>query len=179
MKEVTLHGVFMSILEAGVLLTGPSGIGKSELALGLIKSGYRLIADDTVIFQRDEQQRLIGSCPELLQDFLEVRGLGILNIRAMYGDNAIAHNMPLDIIIDLARFSRKKLQDIDRIHGLYQQRHILGIAVATVTIPLILGRNLAVLVESAVRNFMLKRTGYDASKEFSQRQLHYLTKSSS
>lgn len=169
MTSTTLHGVFMSILDLGVLLMGPSGIGKSELALGLITRGHHLIADDCTKFTR-AQQKIIGCCPEVLQDFLEVRGLGILNIRTLFGDHAILPNKHLALIIHISHFTRPQLQRIDRLMGLHQIQDILGISVPKVTIPVTPGRNLAILIECAVRNHLLKQSGYDAGKEFIKRQ---------
>ncbi len=166
----TLHGVFLDVLGLGVLLTGASGIGKSELALGLINRGHRLIADDAVTFKQIDKETLIGSCPPLLQDFLEVRGLGILNIRVMYGDNAIKQEKRLQLIVHVALFSTEELAQMDRLQGMYRQQSILDVEVPEVTIPLAPGRNIAVLIETAVRNQVLKQHGYLATDEFIARQ---------
>lgn len=171
-KTCTRHGVFMDVLGVGVLLTGKSGVGKSELALGLINCGHRLVADDAVIFSKLSQETLIGSCPRVLQDFLEVRGLGIINIRAMFGDNAIKESKRLQLIVKVVAMEHEELQNVDRLEGIHDFKTILDIRIPEVTIPVAPGRNLAVLVEGAVRNQILKLTGYEASKEFIQRQLH-------
>lgn len=173
------HGVFLDVLGLGVLLTGESGIGKSELALGLINRGHRLVADDAVQLKRVGEDTIMGSCPELLQDFLEVRGLGILNIRVMFGDTAIKENKRLQLIVNVVEFNSQDLQNIDRLHGLYAQHNILGIDIPEVTIPVALGRNLAVLVESAVRNQVLRHTGYDACLEFASRQKQIMDRETS
>lgn len=170
LEGICKHGVFLDVLGLGVLLTGESGIGKSELALGLINRGHRLIADDAVQFKKTTEDTLMGSCPELLQDFLEVRGLGILNIRVMFGDTAIKENKRLQLIINVVEFNSQELQNIDRLHGLYRTIQLIDVPVPEVTIPVAPGRNLAVLVESAVRNQVLRHTGYEASLEFSSRQ---------
>jgi HPr kinase/phosphorylase len=169
-KIITKHGVFLDVLGAGVLLTGASGIGKSELALGLVNRGHRLIADDAVELHRTSGHSLMGTCPELLQDFLEVRGLGILNIRVMFGDTAIKTSKKLQLIIHIVAFDHEELKNMDRLHGMYRQRSILNVNVPEVTIPVAPGRNLSVLVESAVRNQVLMNTGYHASQEFIKRQ---------
>lgn len=168
--SITRHGVFLDVLGLGVLLTGASGIGKSELALGLINRGHRLIADDAVEFKRLDNETLMGSCPPLLQDFLEVRGLGIINIRVMYGDNAIKQHKRLQLIVHVALFSTDELAQMDRLQGMYRQQTILGVSVPEVTIPLAPGRNIAVLIETAVRNQVLKQHGYQATEEFIARQ---------
>ncbi|MCW5589171.1 MAG: hypothetical protein KIT27_05855 [Legionellales bacterium] len=169
-RQLTLHGVFMDVLGLGILLTGESGIGKSELALGLLNRGHRMIADDAVIFTQQPTLELVGTCPPLLQDFLEVRGLGILNIRVMFGDTAIKDKKQLQLIIKIARFAQEQLHNIDRLYGIYCQQPLLDTVIPEITLPVAPGRNLAVLVECAVRNEVLKMTGYDAAEEFIQRQ---------
>lgn len=172
--SVTLHGVFMDVSGFGVLLRGNSAIGKSEMALGLINRGHRLIADDAVDFKRVGSETLIGSCPPLLQDFLEVRGLGILNIRVMFGDTAIKDSKRLQLIVHMATFDQEELKLIDRLHGMYRTETILDVAIPEVTIPVAPGRNLAVLIETAVRNQVLKHNGYNASHEFIARQQQFM-----
>lgn len=164
------HGVFLDVLGIGVLLTGASGIGKSEIALGLVNRGHRLIADDAVHLLFAGNDTLLGKCPPLLQDYLEVRGLGILNIRVMFGDTAIREQKRLQLIVNLMSFTDDELRNIDRLHGMYRNCSLLGVDIPEVTIPVGPGRNLAVLVEGAVRNQVLKNTGYYASEEFISRQ---------
>ena len=152
----------------GVLITGDSSIGKSELALELLTRGHRLIADDATEFSRIAPDTLNGTCPEMLRDFLEVRGLGILNVRAMFGDSAIKQSRNLRLIIVL-----QDLEDavkIDRLHGSRQIRVIQDVEIPEVTLPVGPGRNLAVLLEAAVRNHILISKGYDASEAFIERQ---------
>lgn len=168
--SITRHGVFLDVLGIGVLLTGESGIGKSEIALGLINRGHRLIADDAVNFFYVGNHTILGKCPPLLQDYLEVRGLGILNVRVMFGDTAIKERKRLQLIVNLKTFTDEGLKTIDRLHGMYRNCAILGVDIPEVTIPITSGRNLAVLVEVAVRNQVLKHTGYFASEEFITRQ---------
>ncbi len=167
--ELTKHGVFMDVLGIGVLLTGNSGIGKSELALGLINRGHRLVADDAVTITKQEDNTLFGTCPELLQDFLEVRGLGVLNIRVMFGDTAIKDRKRLQLIIHIVTLDDERLRNLDRLHGVHTIQTIFDIDIPEVTIPVAPGRNLSVLVECAVRNQVLKMTGYSASEEFINR----------
>ncbi len=169
-ERVILHGVFMDVLGTGVLLMGDPAVGKSELALELIHRGHRLIADDAPEFAHIAPETLEGSCPHLLQDFLEVRGLGILNIRAMFGESAIEQQKPLDLIINLRTLAESELAQIDRFKGSLSNRSVLGVAVPEILMPVAPGRNLAVLVEAAVRHQILRTRGYDAGKDFSDRQ---------
>jgi len=169
-EKVVVHGVLLEVHSMGVLLTGESGVGKSELALELITRNHRLIADDVPEFSRVGPDTLRGRSPEILRDFLEVRGLGILNIRAMYGDSAVKLSKDLSLIIHLQRLTAEDLQQVDRIQRSCRQRRILGIEIPEVTLPLALGRNLAVLVEAAVRDHILLRKGYNAGEAFSERQ---------
>jgi HPr kinase/phosphorylase len=167
-RRITLHGVFMEVMGTGVLITGDSSIGKSELALELLTRGHRLIADDATEFSRVAPDTLNGACPEMLQDFLEVRGLGILNVRAMFGASAIKQNRNLRLIIrlqDMGDASR-----MDRLHGSRQIRKIQDVEIQEITLPVGPGRNLAVLLEAAVRNYILYSKGYDASQAFIERQ---------
>lgn len=170
--KTTLHGVFLEVLGAGVLITGASGIGKSELALELISRGHRLIADDVTEFRRVDAEALRGTCPVALRDFLEVRGLGVLNIRAMFGDSAIKRAKNLRLIICLKQLAGDTLHDIDRLRGSRTTRQVLESVVPEITLPVAPGRNLAVLVEAAVRNHVLLLRGYDAPEDFITRQRH-------
>ena len=169
-EPVTVHGVFMEVMGRGVLLTGEAGIGKSELALELVNRGHRLIADDAPSFARIAPDILNGSCPSLLAGFLEVRGLGILNIRAMFGDSAIKPNKYLRLIVHLERQDRMQLAELDRLAGSNSSRWLLGGEIPQITLPVAPGRSLAILVEAAVRNHQLQRQGYIASEDFLQRQ---------
>lgn len=169
-ESSSVHGVFMEVQGFGVLLKGEAAIGKSELALELISRGHRLIADDVVDFFRISPERIEGRCPALLQDFLEVRGLGILNIRALFGDNAVKPTKPLDLIIQLEKADLQTLQMLDRLSIKTQHEEVLGLKVTKVHIPIAAGRNIAVLVEVAVRNHMLLLRGVNATKQLMQRQ---------
>ncbi len=168
--HTNMHGVFMEVMGIGVLLTGESNIGKSELALALISRGHRLIADDSPEFIRDAPDVITGTCPSILKDFLEVRGLGLLNIRAMYGDNSIVPNKRLRLIIHLAELTISESQEIDRLGSKYHSITILNVDIPKTVIPVAPGRHLAVIVEAAVRNQVLIMNGYDASSDFIQRQ---------
>ena len=177
-ETTAMHGVFIEVQGFGVLIKGNPAIGKSELALELITRGHRLIADDIVDFYRISPERLEGRCPELLQDFLEVRGLGILNIRALFGDNSVKPTKPLDLIIQLELADLRRPQDLDRLNVKMQHERVLDVNITKVAIPIAAGRNIAVLVEVAVRNHILLMRGINATKQFTKRQKQYLQKES-
>lgn len=163
--RTTRHGVFMDILGLGVLLTGESGLGKSELGLELISRGHGLVADDAVDFYRVSQDTVLGRCPELLANLLEVRGIGLLDIKAIFGETAVRRKMRLKLIVHLVR--RETLErEFERLpyEPLYEE--ILGVATRKVIIAVDAGRNLAVLVEAAVRNTILQLRGIDTYQEF-------------
>ncbi|MFN3628560.1 MAG: HPr(Ser) kinase/phosphatase [Casimicrobiaceae bacterium] len=168
--NTTLHGVFLDVLEMGVLITGGSGIGKSELALELITRGHGLIADDIVEIYRLSPDLVEGRCPEVLRDFLEVRGIGVLNIRTTFGETAVRPRKSLKLIVHLEDHTDEQFKRLDRmsVNATYQE--ILGVKVRKVVIPVAAGRNLAVLVEAAVRNFVLNLRGIDSTREFIERQ---------
>ena len=169
-ESTSLHGVFLEVQGFGVLLQGQAGLGKSELALELITRGHRLIADDIVDFFKVAPDKLEGRCPPLLQDFLEVRGLGVLNIRALFGDNAVKPTKPLDLIIQLEMANHFKPKQLDRLNIDAQFEHVLDVEIAKFIIPVAAGRNIAVLVEVAVRQHMLLLRGINSTKQLIQRQ---------
>lgn len=168
--RVTLHGVFMEAQSMGVFLTGQSGIGKSELALELLSRGHRLIADDACEFARVGPDVLEGHCPDTLCDFLEVRGLGILNVRAMFGETAVRRVKQLHLILRLEELTASNQSKIDRLQAEQQTRTILGIEIAEVALFVAPGRNLAVLVEAATRAHILRLRGVNPLEDFMQRQ---------
>ncbi|MDQ2778346.1 MAG: HPr(Ser) kinase/phosphatase, partial [Pseudomonadota bacterium] len=166
--RTTRHGVFMDILGLGVLLTGESGLGKSELGLELISRGHGLVADDAVDIYRISQTALEGRCPALLQNLLEVRGIGLLDIKAIFGETAVRRKMRVQLIVHLVRKETLE-RDFERLpyEPLYED--ILELPVRKVVIAVDAGRNLAVLVEAAVRNSVLQLRGIDTYQEFIRR----------
>jgi HPr kinase/phosphorylase len=163
------HGVLMDVLGLGVLITGESGVGKSELGLELISRGHGLVADDVVEISRIAVNTLEGRCPPMLMDFLEVRGLGLLNIRTIFGETAVRRKMKLRLIAHLERHAGGR-DPSERLPLAALSEDILGVTVGKVIIPVAAGRNLAVLVEAAVRNQILKLRGIDSMAEFLARQ---------
>jgi len=176
-SSVSLHGVYMDIFGVGVFLTGASGMGKSEIALGLISRGHRLVADDSAEFYlrtEHNSSEVIGKCHEILKNFLEVRGLGILNIKEMFGENSIKDHVALQLVIYLTDLSDDEIRNSDRLHGMHSKITLLGKDIARVVVPVAAGRNLSVLIETAVRNHRLRIHGYDAAKDFINRQHDFL-----
>lgn len=169
-ESTTLHGVFLDVLELGVLITGASAIGKSELALELISRGNGLIADDIVELYRISPDTIEGRCPPVLRDFLEVRGIGILNIRTIFGETAVRPHKLLRLIVHLEDHGNETFSDLDRLQVNATFQEVLAVPIRKVTIPVAAGRNLAVLVEAAVRNFVLNQRGIDSTREFIERQ---------
>lgn len=176
-ESVSMHGVFMEVQGFGAFITGDAAIGKSELALELITRGHRLVADDVVDFYFLSPERIEGRCPPLLEDFLEVRGLGVLNIRALFGDNAVKPTKPLDLIIQLQHADQQTLLSIDRLSIDTQHEKILGVKIPKFSIPIAAGRNIAVLVEVAIRNHILLMRGINSTKQFTKRQQKAIKKS--
>jgi HPr kinase/phosphorylase len=164
--RTTMHGVFMDILGLGVMITGESGLGKSELGLELISRGNGLVADDAVDLYRINQTTIEGRCPELLQNLLEVRGIGLLDIRGIFGETAVRRKMRLKLIVHLVR---RETMEHERLPYEPLTQDVLGVAVRKVIIQVVAGRNIAVLVEAAVRNTILQLRGVDTYQEFVER----------
>jgi HPr kinase/phosphorylase len=164
------HGVFMDVLGLGVLITGESGVGKSELGLELISRGHGLVADDVVEISRIAANTLEGRCPPMLKDFLEVRGLGLLDIRTIFGETAVRPKMRLKLVAHLDRPHPGGRDSGERLPLADMSEDVLGVTVRKVVIPVAAGRNLAVLIEAAVRNHILQLRGVNSMDEFMARQ---------
>ena len=164
--SISYHGTLLDISGTGVLLTGESGMGKSETALELIHRGHRLIADDAVIIKRVNNE-LVGSAPENIKFFMEVRGIGIIDVRSMYGVSAVLTDDDIHLIINLTNWTEEC--ESDRLGNKEQRENILGLDIPKLTIPVRPGRNIAVLVEVAAKNFRLKKFGYDPLEELKKR----------
>ena len=163
--HITRHGVLLDVYGVGVLLVGKSGVGKSEAALELIKRGHQLVADDVVDICRISDDRLIGSCPERIRHLMEIRGIGLIDVRAMFGIGAVALSKSIDLIMELTTMPEDGNGSLDRIGLEDHTVEILGVPVPCQTVPIKPGRNLAIIVEVASRNFSLKRSGINAARE--------------
>ena len=165
--QVTLHGVLIDIYGEGVLIMGESGIGKSEAALELIKRGHRLVADDAVEVKKVSAQTLIGTCPEVIRYFIELRGIGIIDVRQMFGVESVKETQNIDVVIKLEIWDDKK--EYDRLGLTEDYIEILGNKVICHSIPIRPGRNLAIICESAAVNHRQKKMGYNAAKVLNER----------
>ena len=174
--RTTMHGVFMDVLGIGVLITGESGLGKSELGLELLTRGHGLVADDAIDFVRIAPEVIEGKSPNILRNLLEVRGLGLLNIKTIFGESSVRRKIRLRLIVQLVR--RSLINEYDRLplEAIYED--VLGLQIRKVVIPVSAGRNLAVLVEAAVRNTVLQLRGVDTTREFMDRQNQEIKKDS-
>jgi HPr kinase/phosphorylase len=165
----TMHGVLMDVLGLGVMLTGESGLGKSELGLELVSRGHGLVADDVVELHRIGPRTIEGRCPPMLQGLLEVRGLGLLDIKTVFGETAVRRKMRLKLIVHLVRRSTHE-DEYERLPLEDLSQEVLGMQVRKVIVPVAVGRNIAVLTEAAVRNTILQLRGIDTMREFVARQ---------
>jgi HPr kinase/phosphorylase len=160
----TIHGVLVDIYGIGILISGTSGIGKSETALELVKRGHRLIADDAVEIRQSAPNVLVGNAPELIKHLLEIRGVGIINVMTLFGAGAIRNSTRISVVINLEIWQQDK--QYDRLGLDEETTRIIDTDLTLVTIPVRPGRNLAVIVEVAAMNFRLKRMGYNAAQQF-------------
>lgn len=174
--RIIMHGVFMDVLGVGVLITGESGLGKSELGLELITRNHGLVADDAVEFARIAPNMIEGRAPQLLQNLLEVRGLGLLDIRAIFGETAVRRKMQLKLIVHLMRSRLGEETAGERLPVISPTQEVLGIPIRKVVIPVAAGRNIAVMLEAAVRNTIMQLRGFNTMEEFMERQRKAMTR---
>ena len=165
----TRHGVLVSVYGTGLLITGNSGVGKSEAALELIKRGHQLVADDVVDIRCVGENRLIGESPELVRHFMEIRGVGIIDIATMYGVGAVIRSKSIDMEVHLEMWQSGK--EYDRLGMTENYTEILGVKIPSLLLPIHPGRNLAVVLEVAARNFRLKQMGFNAAMELARRHM--------
>ena len=164
---ITRHGVLVEVYGEGILILGDSGVGKSETAIELVKRGHRLIADDAVEIKRVSKKSLVGSAPEILRHYVELRGIGIVDVRRLYGMSAVKETEKLDLVVNLESWVQGKMYD--RLGLDEQSVNILGIDLPSLTIPVKPGRNLAIILEIAAMNNRQKRMGYNTAEEFNKR----------
>ncbi len=156
-----VHGVFIDVSGVGVLLTGKSGVGKSETALELIKRGHRFVADDAVLI-KNVQNKLFGTAPEVIRHFMELRGIGIIDTRSLYGVTAVKESKRVDLVIEMVNFDEKK--EYDRLDGESAKETILGVELPKVVLPVTAGRDMPIVIEAAAANFLLKKSGISSAK---------------
>lgn len=166
-ERFSKHGVFLEVFGMGVLITGTSGVGKSETALELIQRGHRLIADDRVEFYMIDELTLIGEAPEILQNLLEIRGLGIVDVMSLYGVSAIVRSKSLELIIEMVLDDGQI--EYDRLGSKQEYERIFDVQIPRIRIPVKSGRNLAAIIEAAAMNFRATQMGYDATESFNQK----------
>lgn len=172
--RVTRHGVLVDVYGVGVLITGESGVGKSEAALELVKRGHQLVADDVVDICRVSDTRLVGQCPEMVRHFMEIRGIGIIDIRAMYGVSAVTISKSIDLVMHMEKWVEGK--EYDRLGLSDDHVTIMGVKVPSQLTPVRPGRNMAIIIEVAARNLSLKRLGYSAAHELDRRMNEMIAK---
>ena len=165
--RTTMHGVLVDLYGIGVLIKGPSSIGKSETALELVQRGHRLVADDAVDIKKVDETILLGQAPELLRHFLEIRGIGIIDVRSLYGVGAVKNSKSIDIVAYLEEWDENKYYDRLGLDKEYEE--ILGVKVEKLVVPVKPGRNTAMVLEVAAMNFRQRGMGYDAAQEFNKK----------
>ncbi|KRM93465.1 HPr(Ser) kinase/phosphatase [Lentilactobacillus senioris] len=175
-ERKSLHGVLVDVYGLGLLITGDSGIGKSETALELVKRGHRLIADDRVEVYQQDEQTLMGTAPAILQHLLEIRGIGIIDVMTLFGTGAVRSRTKVALIVNLANYSKD--DKYDRLGNGTENVQIFDVQVPKITIPVRTGRNLAIIIEAAAMNFRAQSMGYDATATF-DRNLNNLIKQNS
>ena len=163
-----MHGVLLDVFGVGIMLTGKSGVGKSETAMELIKRGHRLVADDSVLIRKIENE-LVGTSPDRIRYFMELRGIGIINVKNMYGSGAVMNEKEIEFIMEMRPWEQDK--EYDRLGDQEDFEEILGVKIPKLLIPVSPGRNLTILIEVAARNQRLKSMGYDAADELIQRTI--------
>ena len=171
-RRITRHGVLVEVYGEGLLLLGDSGIGKSETAIELIKRGHRLIADDAVEIKRVSKHTLVGNSPEIIRHYSELRGIGIVDVRRLFGMGAVKETEKIDLIVNLEHWDNEKMYD--RIGLDCQTTEIMGIKVPSITIPVCPGRNLSVIIEIAAMNNRQKKMGYNTAEEFNKRLMEQM-----
>lgn len=170
--RITRHGVLVEVYGEGLLLLGESGVGKSETAIELIKRGHRLIADDAVEIKRVSDRTLVGTAPEIIRHYVELRGIGIIDVRRIFGMGAVKMTERIDLVINMENWIQGKMYD--RLGLDEEKTNILGIEIPSITIPVKPGRNLAIILEIAAMNYRQKKMGYNTAEEFNKRLMEQM-----
>ncbi len=170
--RMTRHGVLVEVYGEGILILGESGIGKSETAIELVKRGHRLIADDAVEIKRVSNITLVGEAPEIIRHYVELRGIGIVDVRRLFGMGAVGMTAKIDLIINLEHWEQGKMYDRMGLDN--QTTELLGIKIPSITIPVCPGRNLAIILETAAMNHRQKKMGYNTAEEFNKRLMEQM-----
>jgi len=172
--RITRHGVLVEVYGEGILILGESGVGKSETAIELVKRGHRLVADDAVEIKKVSQRTLVGSAPEIIRHFIEIRGIGIIDVKKIFGMGAVKDTEKIDLVINLEAWNDNK--HYDRLGLVDEYTDILDLKIPSLTIPVRPGRNLAIIVEIAAMNHRQKKMGYNAAEELNQRLMNEIEK---
>ena len=170
--RITRHGVFVEVYGEGILIFGESGVGKSETAIELVKRGHRLIADDAVEIKRVSSKTLVGTAPEIIRHYVELRGIGIVDVRRIFGMGSVKMSEKVDMIVKLEPWDKNKIYD--RIGLETETTNILGLNIVTQTIPVRPGRNLAIILEIAAMNNRQRKMGYNTAEEFNKRMMEQM-----
>lgn len=174
--RISKHGVLVDVYGLGIMIVGESGIGKSETALELIKNGHRLVADDRIELHKRDEYTLIGEAPPILQNMIEIRGLGIINVMTLFGAGAVRQNQQLNLIVNMVFW--KDGEDYERLGSEPEMVSVLGVKVPRITVPIRTGRNFSNIVEVAAMNLRANRMGYNSGKEFEERLKNLIVKNS-
>ena len=165
--RMSMHGVLVDVYGIGMLITGESGVGKSETALELVQKGHRLVADDRVELYQHDELTLVGEAPEILNNLIEIRGIGIVDVMTLFGAGAILDSKQVDLLVHLENWTPDK--QYDRLGGAAEPTEIMGVTIPKMRIPVKTGRNVSIILEVAAMNFRAKKMGYDATKTFEER----------
>lgn len=166
-ERTSIHGVLVDVFGIGLLITGESGVGKSETALELVQKGHRLVADDRVELYQHDELTLVGEAPEILNNLIEIRGIGIVDVMTLFGAGAILDSKQVDLLVHLENWTPDK--QYDRLGGLQETTEIMGVSIPKIRIPVKTGRNVSIILEVASMNFRAKKMGFDATKTFEKR----------
>lgn len=166
-ERMSMHGVLVDVFGIGLLITGESGVGKSETALELVQKGHRLVADDRVELYQHDELTLVGEAPEILNNLIEIRGIGIVDVMTLFGAGAILDSKQVDLLVHLENWSPEK--QYDRLGGMQETVEIMGVSIPKIRIPVKTGRNVSIILEVASMNYRAKKMGFDATKTFEDR----------